>query len=182
MISKATFAKATFATARRRLGFVAGSLFLAWHALAIVVGPAPASHAAGAAYPAFAPYLRVLDLDHGWSFFAPNPGRGRLLRYAVIDGAGARHDRRLTEALTPLDPAYLRWTTLYAYLDVDLPHHLRAAADHLCRRHRDLDPRAIVFVHRDQLTLTPESYRAGHRPLDEDYVTTTELAPLECAR
>lgn len=165
---------------RPRWWMLPASLLILWHLTAIVLGPAPPSHVAGELYPVFKPYLRVLNLDHTWGFFSPEPSEGRRLRYAVIDAGGARREFRPYEALSRWDPSYFRFTTLYAALDADVPGHLRAAADYLCRRHAVLGPRAVVFEAVEQRRISPEMYLAGARPLDPEHLDHRELEPLPC--
>lgn len=67
------------------------SLWLAIHVTAVFIapfafasnsGPAP-SPFADAAYRLFRPYIGALYLDHGYFFFAPNPGPSHLVDYKV---------------------------------------------------------------------------------------------------
>ena len=70
---------------RRRLAYAAAHLLLAWHLMALCVGPAtmpPASPLQTTAARAFAPYIATLYLGHGYHFFAPDPGPSTLLRYS----------------------------------------------------------------------------------------------------
>ena len=69
---------------RRRLAFAAGHLLLAWHLVALCVGPAtmpPASPLQRTVAAYFVPYVTALYLGHGYHFFAPDPGPSTLLRY-----------------------------------------------------------------------------------------------------
>src|SRR5688500_1322829 len=71
------------------------SAWLIWHVTAVFVAPfAFASNAgpltsplaspfADALYEVFRPYLGALYLDHGYFFFAPNPGPSHLVDYKV---------------------------------------------------------------------------------------------------
>jgi hypothetical protein len=168
-----------------RLGgaaLVAASLFVLWHGLAMVVAAGPPSHAMANVYPIFRPYLRALQLDNQWGFFSPAPGNGRALRYTVEDAAGGSHQFRLTEELDRRHPLFFRYTTLYANIEPDLPHYVTSAARHLCRRHADLTPVRVTFVVRHQLSISADSYAAGHRPLDEDYTRSESLEPVACPR
>jgi hypothetical protein len=59
-------------------------LFL--HLLAVVVAPlavAPTSPLWLQAWSVFRPYLQALNLNHGYHFFAPEPGPGHLVRYEL---------------------------------------------------------------------------------------------------
>lgn len=67
------------------------SLALAYHLFAVVVppfyaatsGPDGPSPLAALALPAVRPYMQTLFLDHGYAFFAPNPGPLHLIRYRI---------------------------------------------------------------------------------------------------
>jgi len=147
---------------------------------AILIGPAPGSELMGTVYPYFRPYLRALALDTRWAFFAPNPTRGRTLRYTVEDAQGARHEFRPTESLARWEPGYFRLTTLYAALRPDAPALVASAGRYLCRRHAALAPRSVTFVLRDGRVVTPEEYLAGARPLDDGHVEERLLPEVAC--
>src|SRR5947209_12412850 len=68
---------ATFAAVwRQRLTYLAMSLFVGWHTLAIFVSPTPtASGMVQSLRSLVQPYISFFRLDNQWSFFAPNVGR-----------------------------------------------------------------------------------------------------------
>ena len=134
----------------------------------------------GAVYPYFRPYLHALALDTRWAFFAPDPTRGRALRYTVEDARGARHEFRPSETLSRWEPGYFRLTTLYAAIRPDAPALVASAGGHLCRRHAGLEPRSVTFTLRDATVVTPEEYLAGARPLDARHVAEQVLPPVAC--
>lgn len=60
------------------------TVLLLFHLMAVVVAPlavAPTSNLAGATWEIFQPYLEVAFLNHGYHFFAPEPGPSHLIRY-----------------------------------------------------------------------------------------------------
>src|SRR5438132_13994609 len=67
------------------------SLLLALHLSAVFIAPFAAacnvrgssSPLADVAYRALRPYIAALFLDHGYFFFAPNPGPNHLVEYKV---------------------------------------------------------------------------------------------------
>src|SRR5262249_55067900 len=85
------------ASALGRGSFLAASLFVVWHAFALVVAPFPPSYLSGSVHAAIFPYLSVLYLDTDWNFFAPTPAPGRFVRYVVQARDGSSHVFRLTE-------------------------------------------------------------------------------------
>lgn len=81
-------------------GFV--SLLLVIHLTALFVGPCasppPASDWARRAEGVMEPYLNAVFLkDHGYRFFAPNPGPSHLVRYELYDA----QDQKLGEGTFP---------------------------------------------------------------------------------
>jgi hypothetical protein len=69
------------------------SLLLIWHVLAVFMAPfsiPPSSFLARTiAQDSFMQkYLDLLYLNHGYHFFAPDPGPGHLIRYQVVDERG----------------------------------------------------------------------------------------------
>ncbi|MFO0913276.1 MAG: hypothetical protein U0795_09980 [Pirellulales bacterium] len=74
-------------------GKLIASCFLAVHVLALVVGPwsgpPPASQLSAAVAGHLSPYLFALHLNHGYRFFAPNPGPSHLVRYELTMADGS---------------------------------------------------------------------------------------------
>lgn len=65
---------------------VVGSVLIGFHLAAIVVAPwsaPPSSPLAQRAAEPFQPYLRAAYLNHGYHFFAPEPGPSHLVRYEL---------------------------------------------------------------------------------------------------
>ncbi len=62
------------------------SIMLVFHLLALVVAPlavTPCSQLSQKLWSGFRPYLEVLYLNHGYHFFAPDPGPSHLVRYEL---------------------------------------------------------------------------------------------------
>lgn len=71
------------------------SLLIAWHVTAVFLAPLsvpPSSQlVVDVAQGSFMQkYLDALFINHGYSFFAPDPGPGHLIRYEVVDDRGNR--------------------------------------------------------------------------------------------
>ncbi|UUO08333.1 hypothetical protein M4951_08460 [Blastopirellula sp. J2-11] len=69
------------------------SILLLIHVTALFVGPwaspPPSSYLSQQVEKLYDPYLRITFLkDHGYRFFAPNPGASHLVRYELLDAAG----------------------------------------------------------------------------------------------
>ena len=66
---------------RERLIFVAMSVFVVWHTIAMVLAPAPEnSVTVQSLRVVFQPYLTLFKLDNPWDFFAPNVEKGAQFR------------------------------------------------------------------------------------------------------
>jgi hypothetical protein len=91
----------------RQAGVILLNLWLAFHLFAIVICPAsaePASPLAQWGFEIVSPYLHTLYLDHGFRFFAPEPGGSTLVSYTLefADGStrsGQIPDRSMTPRL-----------------------------------------------------------------------------------
>ena len=71
------------------------SFLLVFHLTAIVVAPwavAPASMLSRQCWDFFQPYLEVAYLNHGYHFFAPEPGPSHLVRYELELPDGTRKE------------------------------------------------------------------------------------------
>jgi hypothetical protein len=169
------------ASALRRGGLLAASLFVVWHAFALVVAPFPPSYLSGRVHAAIFPYLSVLYLDTDWNFFAPTPAPGRFVRYVVETRDGGGHPFRLTEDRRP-GPSAMGLRKVYDGIHPDRPEHYESVGRFLCRRHAGLEPVTVTFFVHRQIPITPEAYVAGRRPLDGDLVEVETLPPVSCPR
>ncbi len=71
------------------------SIALALHLFALVIAPlavAPCSQLTLRLWAGFRPYLQTLYLNHGYHFFAPEPGPSHLVRYELRFADGHRED------------------------------------------------------------------------------------------
>lgn len=70
----------------RRVGYAALSLWLAFHVFAVFISPAampPSSPVLEEGYELALPYNEALFLNHGYHFFAPDPGASKLIAWAI---------------------------------------------------------------------------------------------------
>src|SRR5262249_4297291 len=127
---------------RLRLLRWAVNLWLVFHVSAIIVAPAsisPSSDLIRSAWNVFRPYLQFLYLNHGYHFFAPEPGERTLLAFVAErpDGSVLRAripDRRIVPRLL-----YHRHFMLTEHM-IQSPPELQqqwygSYATHLCRAH-----------------------------------------------
>ena len=76
-----------------RCGWAAAHLLLAYHLVSLAISPAtldPASATQRGLYGASEPYLNALHLNHGYHYFAPEPGPSTLLEYDGTRPDGTR--------------------------------------------------------------------------------------------
>ncbi|MEM7476788.1 MAG: hypothetical protein AAF483_17530 [Planctomycetota bacterium] len=77
-----------------------GSLLIVLHVIAIAAAPAsvpPATPLTQRIHSIFRPYLQFGFLNHGYHFFAPDPGSSSLLEYTVVDEKGQQKWGRLPD-------------------------------------------------------------------------------------
>jgi hypothetical protein len=159
----------------------AASVFVVWHLLVAVIAVAPDWPPVLALRRLARPYAALLLYEGRRNFFAPNPDPGRHVRYEIESAGGARHAFHLSEDWPRDDPAFLRVALFYRGILPSNPQRAAAVGRYLCRKHADLAPVAVTFTVRYQLALRPETYLAGHRPLDEPFVRARALPPIACA-
>lgn len=164
---------------RRRIIVVTQSLFLLWHSLALVVGPAPGSYSMGKIYPAFKPYLEFLQMDNSWGFFSPEPGPGIVLRYDIEDTSGREYHFKPFEGTDRTGSIGLRRSALGYRLSLD-DSFKESFARLLCRKHANLASVKVRLILIRQKLLSPEAYASGHRPLDEDFIRADPSEPYAC--
>ncbi len=164
----------------RALLWVLASLFVVWHSLVLIVTPAPSSYLQKIFQDLSWPYVRFFQLESGWGFFAPEPVRGKQLRYVVLNARHQSQEYRLTESLQRSSPSYLRYTTLFGNIHPGRPALMKSAAQYLCRRHAGDSPRSITFIVRHQLLITPEEYETGKRSLTPEFIRIETLPPVPC--
>ena len=76
----------------RRLGILLINVWLILHLVAIVSAPAtvgPSSQTARTIWSALSPYLETLHLNHGYHYFAPEPGSSHLVSWTAIRQDGS---------------------------------------------------------------------------------------------
>jgi hypothetical protein len=60
--------------------------------VAALVAAPPVSELSSAMASIFRPYINAVDLNHGYRFFAPDPGPSHLVRYHLEFADGSKHD------------------------------------------------------------------------------------------
>ncbi len=124
----------------KRFGFLLLNGWLIFHLFAIVVCPAsvePASPLAQSGFEFVSPYLHALYLDHGFHYFAPDPGASTLVAYTLEFPDGSTKTGRFPDRSISPRLFYHRYFMLSEYLG-NGPEELqpfveRAFARNLCR-------------------------------------------------
>lgn len=167
-------------TFKNRFLYLIASIFIVWHSLAIIIGPAPGSYLMSKVYPIFKPYLIAFHINNEWGFFAPDPAKGSLLRYIIVDDKNQEHVFKLTENLRRNGHGFLRYTSLYLTIARNNENFVVSAANYLCAKHNDINSKQIQFFMGHQQAITPDEFIAGHRPLDDKYMSVEYLPSLSC--
>ncbi|MCA9179720.1 MAG: hypothetical protein KDB14_34930 [Planctomycetales bacterium] len=88
------------ASSRVRWAKRIGSILICLHLLAVILAPAsmpPASTSVQSMFGVLRPYIQFAYLNHGYHFFAPDPGPSSLLDFTVIDDQGNRTWHRMPD-------------------------------------------------------------------------------------
>jgi hypothetical protein len=124
----------------KRIGFLLVNAWLVLHLFAIIVCPAsvyPSSPLIQSGFGMIAPYLHLLYLDHGFHFFAPEPGGSTLVSYRLELPDGSIKTGRFPDRSIQPRLRYHRYFMLSEFLGngpAELePLVVRAFARNLCR-------------------------------------------------
>ena len=111
------------------------SAFIAWHCLAMVIGPAPKSYIADTARAIFRPYLELFGFNNPWDFYAPRIGYGHQFHYVIEDTVGKSHDFSPTDELSWFHPSFWWFRAWYETIG-DFPGLLGPSFVKLvCKKH-----------------------------------------------
>jgi hypothetical protein len=162
------------------LGYAAMSLFVAWHALALVIPPAPDSTAKQALMQPLYPYLMLLRLNNTWDFFAPTVSEGQAVRYLVEDATGATHSFMPMQDFGFFDPRYW-WTSSFHSTIISSPDdYADRAAALFCKEHASLKPVAVTVIHVLQKDFSVADQLAGRLPTAPPFIRETVLGRAAC--
>jgi hypothetical protein len=150
------------------IGFVLVNLWLLYHLAGIVIAPwsvPPSSRLVQNSWRFVAPYVQILFLNHGYHYFAPEPGNSTLVAY-VLEMPDGRHvtGRIPNRGIWPrlLYHRHFMLTEFLASSDNYPPairkELLRSMARELCREHGAVRVTLSKVTHR---LPTMEHIRAG---------------------
>lgn len=152
---------------RRRPLRWAVNTWLVVHLAAIVVAPAsvaPASDLARSGWDLLHPYLQFLHLNHGYHFFAPEPGESALLEFEAERDDGSVVRGRIPDRGIWPRQLYHRYFMLTEHMR-DAPDEVRALWHDSYARHvaRQYDARLVRLTQVTHLLPTMERVRTGGR-------------------
>ncbi|MFO1019124.1 MAG: hypothetical protein U0903_00265 [Planctomycetales bacterium] len=157
---------------------------LGLHLLAVVVGPwavAPSSILSQDFFGVLGPYLEATYLNHGYHFFAPEPGPSHLIRYEITRGDGS--------TLTGVFPDKNKnWPRLMYHRHFMLTEHLNSFAEgddkeavethsqsyarHLLKQHAGVEAKLILIRHE---LPSPNDVLSGKKLTDRSLYTERSL-------
>jgi hypothetical protein len=165
---------------RERVTYVAMSLFVVWHTLAMAVAPAPSSEVTDGLRTLLTPYLDFFRLDNEWNFFAPDVGNDAVLRYVITDAAGVEHPFDPNLGLNWFHPSYIWFRAWYVALIQNPADFGEEFAALFCRQHAALHPVTLTFLELELQDYAPQDLLNGELPLDTEFVKVTKLGSYKC--
>jgi hypothetical protein len=166
---------------RGRATYAAMSMFVAWHTLAIVYGPAQHRRIGVRVLSSVLhPYLTLLAQDNTtWTFFAPRIDGGYQFRYRLEAADGTHFMFIPIEDESRYSPHFwwIRgWQNAIVYnseINADLAGRL------FCRKHRSLQPIAVTLMI-EKKDFTPQNYLRGSHPLDHKFFSEQIVKRIPC--
>ena len=156
----------------RRSAMVALNLWLIMHLTAIVTAPAtvgPSSVTARTVWEAVGPYLQAFYLNHGFHYFAPEPGSSNLVSWTVTLKDGSTRSGVFPNFEIAPRLLYHRHFMLSEFLGNSEPELqsviARGFARNLCREH-NAESVSLSTIRHDLPSMG--RIRAGGRLTDED--------------
>jgi hypothetical protein len=163
---------------------LAVNAWLVFHVAAIIIAPAavsPSSDLVQAGWDLFQPYLQVLDLNHGYHFFAPEPGDSTLLAFEAQRADGTVISGRIPNFGIVPRLLYHRHFMLTEQMK-DAPEALQnewlgSYAEHLCQKYGAVRVKLTGQIHH---LPTMEMVRTGMRLDDPSSYEGEDLGSFEC--
>ncbi|MEZ6063416.1 MAG: hypothetical protein R3C19_23970 [Planctomycetaceae bacterium] len=156
----------------RRIGRLALNTWLVIHLTAIIAAPAtvgPSSQSARKVWEIFSPYLQACYLNHGFHYFAPQPGSSHLVSWTATMADGSTKSGVFPNPEIQPRLLYHRHFMLSEFLgnaDPELQQQvIRSYARNLCREHSAVSV-SVSLVRHDLPTM--ERVRAGGTLEDGD--------------
>jgi len=167
----------------RKAGFILLNVCLLGHLTAIVTAPAtvgPSSQTARNVWDVVSPYLQVFYLNHGFHYFAPQPGSSNLVDWEVTRSDGSTESGRFPNFDIKPRLLYHRYFMLSEYLgnsDDDRQKDIAEAyATNLCREY-SAQTATLTTVRHDLPTMA--RIRTGGTLTDEDLYEDKPLGDFQ---
>lgn len=165
---------------RARLGYLAMSLFLGWHTIAMMLAPVPANNPIVQSFRAvYQPYLTSLGLDTTWDFFSPI-GWGHQFAYVIEDANQKEHIFVPILDVNWLLPTRRWYERIFETLLVRPDLYGEYFAALYCQKHASLKPVAITLLDLQEGRYWPQDHLSGRRPDDLAYLVPNPLMRLGC--
>ena len=167
----------------RLCGTVLLNFWLIFHLTGIITAPAtvgPSSQTARSIWELVGPYLQVFYLNHGFHFFAPEPGSSNLVAWSATLPDGSVRSGRFPNFDIQPRLYYHRHFMLSEFLgnsDPELQQQLvQAYAGNICRQHNAVSVSLSVVRHN---LSAMERVRAGGRLNDPDLYEEQPLGTFQ---
>jgi hypothetical protein len=165
---------------RARLLYLAMSVFVLWHATAIVVAPLPnESVPVDSLRRLFRPYLTLFRLESTWSFFESIP-RLPQFRYTIRDAKGKEHTFVPVDEFSWYHPRYNWFERIYLLIMYSPESFGEHFAPMFCRRHAALEPVSITYLLIQGGDFRPEDRLAGNHPLSSGFYKVEPTMTVDC--
>jgi hypothetical protein len=166
----------------RRVAYTAMSLLLAWHTVAMFVGPAPQSDFTNAIQRIWAPYLILFRLENLWGFFAPNVRVYPRFNYVIEDASGKQTTFNPADGLSRFRPAQLWYQDWFVNVIDNPDDYAESIAGDLCRLRAAMHPVKVTLLDVELGDYQPEDRRAGKHVTDSEFDEVTEIGTYECPK
>ncbi|MEZ6125921.1 MAG: hypothetical protein R3C49_22565 [Planctomycetaceae bacterium] len=169
-----------FSRIMKRTGFVLANVWVAFHVFAIFIAPAPMPPASPLLVDASRialPYNQALFLNHGYHFFAPDPGSSTLISYEIERSGDVPLKGRFPDTSISPRLRYHRYFMLaenvWGFPEETQDEVLKAYARHFSAKHQADKISLVVLSHQPS---SIARMQAGGKLDDPD--TYTEEAPM----
>jgi hypothetical protein len=156
------------------------SILVVLHISAVVVSPSsvpPTSAFWDKGWWLFRPYLQLMYLNHGYKYFAPEPGPSTLLAYTLeFDDGTTRQETIPNRGIHPR-LLYHRHFMLSEFLNFAPDDWHRTYARHLCRTY---GAKSVSMSRMTRLLPTMEEVRTGATLTDPERYLETPLGLFRC--
>jgi hypothetical protein len=156
------------------------SVVLALHVIAVVASPLsvpPSSVFWDHAWWLFRPYLQMMYLNHGYKYFAPEPGPSTLLAYTLEFEDGQTIQQTIPNRDIHPRLLYHRHFMLTEFLNFGPDDWHRTYARHLCRKY---GAKSVSMSRMTRLLPTMEDVRNGSTLTDPERYLETPLGSFQC--